>query len=134
MARAVTATFEITGWEEAAYDDPAEGARLSRVTVGKRFSGALEGTSVAQLLTAVAVGDENQAGYIGTEVVAGTLEGRSGTFVLQHGGSVGGPEMRQFGWVVPGSGTGGLRGLSGSVRFQHDAEGALVHLEYELPG
>lgn len=40
--------------------------------------------------------------------------------------------MRQFGWVVPGSGTGDFAGLSGSAQFQHDKHGAIFTLEYEI--
>lgn len=128
MGMRITATFEVTGWDETAYEEPAEGPKLGRATVTKRFTGALEATSTAQLLTCVAGDDE--AGYIGSERVTGTLDGRAGTFVLQHGGAVGGPAPRQFGWVVPGSGTGDLRGLHGEAHFQHDEHGAIFTLEY----
>jgi hypothetical protein len=128
----IKATFDVTGWDEAAYDEPAEGSKLSRVTVTKRFTGPLDATSTAQLLTVVAQDDPNQAGYIGSERVTGTLDGRSGTFVIQHGGVAGAGEIRQFGWIVPGSGTGDLRGLSGAVHFQHDEHGAIFTMEYEL--
>jgi len=133
MATTITSTFEVTGWDETAYDEPAEGSKLSRITVRKHFTGPLDATSTAQLLTAVAPDDPNQAGYIGSERVTGTLDGSSGTFVIQHGGVAGGAEIRQFGWVVPGSGTGDLRGLTGSVHFQHDEHGAIFTMEYELP-
>jgi hypothetical protein len=132
MPTTIKATFDVTGWDETAYDEPAEGPKLSRVTVTKRFTGTLEATSTAQLLTSVAQDDPNQAGYIGSERVTGTLEGRSGTFVIQHGGIAGGPEIKQFGWVVPGSGTGDLRGLAGTVHFQHDEHGAIFTMEYQL--
>ena len=136
MPTTVTSTFEVTGWDETVYDEPAEGSKLSRITVTKRFTGPLDATSTAQLLTAVAPDDPNQAGYIGSERVTGTLDGRSGTFVIQHGGIAGGPEPRhprQFGWVVPGSGTGDLHSLTGSVLFQHDEHGAIFTMDYDLP-
>ncbi len=133
MTTTITSSFEVTGWDETAYDEPAEGSKLSRITVTKRFTGPLDATSTAQLLTAVAPDDPNQAGYIGSERVTGTLDGRTGTFVIQHGGVAGGAEIRQFGWVVPGSATGDLRGLTGSVHFQHDEHGAIFTMEYELP-
>ena len=132
MPTTITSTFEVTGWDETVYDEPAEGSKLSRIAVTKRFTGPLEATSTAQLLTAVAQDDPNQAGYIGSERVAGTLDGRTGTFVIQHGGIAGGPEIRQFGWIVPGSATGDLHGLSGSVHFQHDEHGAIFTMDYEL--
>lgn len=133
MSTTITSAFEVTGWDEEPDEEPGEGSKLGRVTVTKRFTGPLEATSTAQLLTAVARDDPNQAGYVASERVSGALDGRAGSFVVQHGGIVGGPEVRQFGWVVPGSATGDLRGLSGTVLFQHDEHGAVVTLTYELP-
>jgi hypothetical protein len=104
------ATFAITGWDQAPYDEPADGPPLTRAAVRKRFSGALEGESVAELLTC------GELAYMANERVSGVMEGRSGTFVLQHGAWEGG----RWGFVVPGSGTGELAGLRGSVRMAHE--------------
>jgi Protein of unknown function (DUF3224) len=117
-----TTMFEITAWDETTYDDPDEGPPLKRVGVRKRFSGPLEGTSVAEVLIA---GD---AGYVASERVEGRLEGRRGTFVIQHGG-VG---DHAFGHIVPGSGTGELAGLAGGAVFAHDDAGARLTLSYAL--
>ena len=103
------ATFEITAWEPDDYDAPADGPPLTRATVRKAFSGALRGESVAELLAC------GELGYAANERVSGALDGRSGTFVLQHGAWEGG----QWGFVVPGSGTGELAGLRGDARIEH---------------
>jgi hypothetical protein len=118
----IVATFEITAWDETVYDAPDEGPPLMRVSVSKRFSGPLEGTSTAEVLIA------GREGYLASERVDGVLEGRRGTFVLQHGG-VG---DHAFGHVVPGSGTGELEGLSGEAVFAHDDAGARLELSYAL--
>jgi Protein of unknown function (DUF3224) len=118
----VTASFEITGWDETTYDAPADGPALKRVSVRKRFSGPLEGTSAAEVLIA------GQEGYLASERVDGVLEGRRGTFVIQHGG-VG---DHAFGHIVPGSGTGELSGLGGEAVFAHDDAGARLTLSYAL--
>ena len=115
MPTTINATFDVTGWDETAYDEPAEGPKLSRVTVTKRFTGTLEATSTAQLLTSVAQDDPNQAGYIGSERVTGALEGRGGTFVLQHSGTMTRGTPQLIITVVPDSGTGELAGLSGTM-------------------
>jgi Protein of unknown function (DUF3224) len=112
------AEFEIAGWEQDDYDAPAEGPPLTRATVRKRFSGALEGESVAELLTC------GELAYTANERVSGALDGRAGTFVLQHGAWEGG----QWGFVVPGSGTGELTGLRGDARLDHGT----IALDYEL--
>lgn len=119
-----TGTFEITAWDaQPPYDAPAEGPPLARITVRKRFAGPLDGESTAELLVC------GEAGYVAGERVTGTLDGRSGTFVLQHGASAapdGAPF--QFGAVIPGSGTGELAGLRGSARMEHER----YTLDYEL--
>lgn len=110
--------FEITGWEQAPYDEPADAPPLKRATVRKAYSGALEGESVAELLTC------GELAYLANERVTGALDGRTGTFVLQHGAW----ESGQWGFVVPGSGTGGLADLRGEARLEHGK----IALDYEL--
>ena len=112
------AAFEIAGWEQAPYDEPADGPPLTRATVRKAYAGALAGESVAELLTC------GELAYMANERVTGTLEGRAGTFVLQHGAWEGGG----WGFVVPGSGTDALAGLRGSVVVAHER----YTLDYEL--
>jgi len=48
----------------------------------KAYAGALEGTGAAELLMAQ-LGDAG--GYVASERIEGTLAGRTGTFVVQHG-------------------------------------------------
>lgn len=129
MPQTVTATFEITGWDETRYDEPLDGPPLARATVAKRFAGGIEGTSVAQVLTAQGPGG---AGYLASERVEGALDGRRGTFVLQHGGVGDEAGEHAFGHVVPGSGTGELAGLRGEAVFAHDDAGARVTLTFTL--
>ena len=61
-----------------------------------------------------------------------TLEGRSGTFALQHSGVVDGADTRATGVVLPGSGTGEPAGLRGTVELTHDESGAVLTLDSEL--
>jgi Protein of unknown function (DUF3224) len=125
----VTAKFEITAWEQAAYDEPEEGPPLGKATITKAYTGHLEGTGVVQML-ACQTGDkpEDGAGYLAQERVVGTLGGDLGSFVLQHG-AVGGPDLNEsFGFVVPGSATGALKGLRGTCRMEH----GVITLDYDL--
>lgn len=125
--------FDIEGWDEETYDAPAEGSALARATVRKRFSGDLEGTSVAELQMVKARPDSGE-GYLATERVTGTLHGKAGTFVILHGGvDTGNGANTQFGYIIPSSATGELAGLRGTGRYQHDANGATLTLDYELP-
>jgi hypothetical protein len=110
--------FAITGWDQAAYDERSDGPPLTRATVRKTYAGGLAGEGVAELLTC------GELAYMGNERVSGTLDGRAGTFVIQHGAWEGG----QWGHVVPGSGTGALAGLRGTIVLAHEQ----YSLDYEL--
>lgn len=104
---------------------------LGRLLLDKRFHGDLEATSKGQMLSA-RTPVENSAGYVALERVSGTLHGRSGTFVLQHSGTMtrGAPQLSVT--VVPDSGTGELTGLAGSMKI-HIADGKHSYeLEYTL--
>lgn len=123
--------FEVTGWDPTPYDETIETAKLSKVTIRKRFSGDLEGDGVAEGLFC-ACGD-GSASYVVMERVTGKMGEREGTFVMQHGGIVNkGAVASQFGDIVPGSGTDGFTGIGGTVLFQHDESGAFIHFDIEF--
>jgi hypothetical protein len=63
--------------------------------------------------------------------VVGWLAGRLGSFVIQHGAATGG-DPKAFAFVVPGSATGELRGLTGEAEYRHDEDGTLFTLEYDF--
>jgi len=58
---------------------------------------------------------KGSAGYVAMERVTGTLDGRTGTFILQHGGTMQGGAQQLTITVVPDSGTGWLAGITGSM-------------------
>ena len=115
---------------------PEPGPHLSAARVTKEYSGELEGTGRARLLMCRASleGPLRNAGYIVSERVVGRLAGRAGSFVLHHWGVApeGSPPWTA-GHVVPGSGTGELAGLTGTMEIRVDGEGThTLLLEYEL--
>lgn len=92
-------------------------AALGRMSIDKRFQGDLEAESQGEMLTAMPA-VEGSAGYVAIEQVSGTLNGKQGTFVLQHFGMMNRGENRLVLEVVPDSGTGELEGLSGSMAIR----------------
>jgi hypothetical protein len=136
MTRRATASFDVTGWDQSPYGDEGDGPTLSRAAVRKTFRGDLVGDSEAELLMCQADPADLAAGagYIGSERVTGALQGRTGTFVMQHWGvSGGGGPPKAQGHVVPGSGTGELAGLTGTIEVAVDAEGGhALLLDYDL--
>lgn len=58
---------------------------------------------------------QGSAGYVAIERVVGTLDGRAGSFILQHSATMTRGEPRMAIEVVPDSRTGELKGLSGTM-------------------
>ena len=87
---------------------------IGRLVLDKQFHGDLAATSRGEML-AFSSSVKGSAGYVAMEQVSGTLHGRTGTFVLQHSGTMtrGTPELSVT--VVPDSGTGQLVGLAGRM-------------------
>ena len=80
------------------------------MTIRKTYRGAIQGHGVAEVLTSQG---PDGSGYVASERIEGTLDGRLGTFVIQHGGLADRNGQSTFGAIVPGSGTGELASLSG---------------------
>jgi hypothetical protein len=129
MTMQATATFAITSWDETTYAAADAAPRLARATVHKTFQGDVTGNSTAELLMSQA--NDEAAGYVALERFTGRIADQAGSFDMQHGGITDG-SPHTVGVVVPGSGTGALRGLRGTVTFQHDAHGAVFTLAYDV--
>lgn len=124
--------FEVTLWDAAEpWDEPGgDEPTLGRATVDKTFTGAIDGTSVAELITAQGPGGE---AYAAIEKFEGVVDGLAGSFVIEHGGHrAPGIEAAGFGFIVRGSGTGELTGISGTAGYRHDESGAVLTLTYDL--
>src|SRR5215831_5693774 len=123
-------TFEIKLTPQPS-DDKAD-ENLGRFTFVKQLHGDLEGTSKGQMLTG---GDvrKGSGGYVAIEKVTGTLNGRTGSFILQHSGSMAHGEQHLVITVVPDSGTDQLTGLSGTFTIIIADGKHSYDFEYTLP-
>jgi hypothetical protein len=118
-------SFEVK-LQPLAFEGQPEGSKLGRMSIDKRITGDLVATTEGQMLSAMTE-VAGSAGYVAIERVQGVLHGRSGSFVLQHTGSMdrGAPSLSVT--VVPDSGTGELLGLAGTFTIlvaegRHDYE------------
>jgi hypothetical protein len=109
---------------------PAEG--LGRFSIDKQISGELEATTKGEMFSG---GDPKAgaAGYVAIEVVTGALAGKRGSFALQHSATMDGSGMKMNVLVVPGSGTGELKGIAGTFAIRIDGGVHSYDLEYTLP-
>lgn len=109
---------------------PAEG--LGRFSIDKQIHGDLEATSKGEMYSG---GDPKQgvAGYVAIEMVTGTLTGKHGGFALQHFATMdpAGPKMQII--IVPGSGTGELKGIAGTFTIRIENGQHFYDLDYTLP-
>ncbi|WEF33955.1 DUF3224 domain-containing protein [Pseudoduganella chitinolytica] len=126
----VTGTFEIAytpagSWSGA--DDPA-----SRMTFTKTYAGPLAGTSSGEMLTAGRPGD-GSAGYVALERFTGTLAGRHGSCVLQHSGTMLAGRDSLLVVVTPGSGSGDLAGIAGTLALTMEDGVHRYRFDYALP-
>lgn len=116
----ITADFDVSQWEPTPYEVEGTNSELSTVRAVKIFEGDIVGTSVADLIMA---GNSVGAGYVGSEVFAGSVAGRQGTMVIQHWGLAEGTATASSGHIIPGSGTGELAGISGKAMFTQETDG-----------
>ena len=110
---------------------PAEG--LSRYTINKAIHGDLEATTKGEMFGA---GDYKlgTAGYVGIEMVTGALNGKRGSFALQHFATMdtSGTKMQVI--AAPGSGTGELKGVAGTFTIRIENGQHFYDFDYTLPG
>jgi Protein of unknown function (DUF3224) len=115
MPNVATGTFKVT-LRPLVFEGQPEGTKLGRMSIDKDITGDLVATTKGQMLSAF--GDvKGSAGYVAIERVEGSLQGRQGSFVLQHTGTMhrGAPSLLVS--VVPDSGTGDLVGLAGTFEI-----------------
>jgi hypothetical protein len=109
------------------------GNTLGRMSIDKRFEGALSASSKGEMLSAITA-VKGSAGYVAIEQVSGSLEGKTGSFVLQHFGMMHNGEQRLTLEVVPESGSGELAGLRGSMAIRIENGQHFYDFDYQLPG
>jgi len=105
---------------------------LGRFRLDKRYEGLLDAVGRGEMLSARTF-VEGSAGYVAIERVVGMLDGRLGSFVLQHSGVMERGMKRLFLEVVPDSGTGQLVGLSGRMGIDIAGGDHFYRFEYTLP-
>ena len=132
MTQRATGPFEV----KVAPLDPAfkfEDNSLGRMSLDKQFHGDLEAASKGEMLTAGNPA-KGSGGYVAMERVSGSLHGRTGTFVLQHSGTMEHGSSKLSVNVVPDSGTDELQGLSGTMDIIIKEGKHTYDFTYTLPG
>ncbi len=116
MTTHASGAFDVTMSPQAMHDTAAT-TTLARMALAKRYHGDLDATGAGEMIAA-GTSVKGSAGYVAMERVEGALHGRTGSFVLQHSGTMdrGRPTLSVT--VVPDSGTGELLGLAGKLGIE----------------
>ena len=115
MTKQAIGAFDVKIFPQPA-EPAAAGGTIGRMLLDKKYHGPLDATGKGQML-AMRTAIDGSAGYVAMELVEGKLDGRSGSFVLQHSGTMNrGAALLVLG-VVPDSATGELAGLSGKMEI-----------------
>ena len=128
-----TGTFEVKLVPQKADNAQAEAAGLGRMALDKQFLGALEAVGQGEMLS-ILDREKGSGGYVAMERVTGTLDGRKGSFILQHDATMNRGEAEMNIVVVPDTGTGQLAGISGSMTVKIDGGQHYYYFDYSLEG
>ena len=126
--RTAKGTFQV---KRVAVAAAFEAASLGRHSLDKVFNGDLEATSLGEMISAGG-SVPGSAGYVAMERVTGSLQGRSGAFVLQHSATMNRGTPTLMITVVPDTGTDALTGLSGSMRIIIDKGQHFYEFDYSI--
>lgn len=128
----VSGEFEVRLKRLEAYSGNSDESPLGRMSINKIYSGGLEASSQGEMLTA-RTSEPSSAGYVAIEQVAGSLSGKTGSFVLQHFGIMSGGENRLILEVVPDSGTNELKNLRGKMSIRMEESQHFYDFTYSVP-
>jgi Protein of unknown function (DUF3224) len=131
MTRHAEGTFDVKTTPLPA-DDTLNGTLIGRYSLVKQYHGDLDATSKGEMLAAGEPSTGN-AGYVAIEQVNGTLNGHSGSFALQHTGVMESGSYKLSVAVVPGSGTGQLTGIGGTLTIIIASGKHSYTFDYTLP-
>jgi len=135
-AKAQAMTVKATGEFDVKIVPVAEekvdgGGSMGRMSVDKQFRGPLTGTSKAEMLTALTATKDSMS-YVAMERFTGTLAGKSGSFMLQHMGTMNRGAQSLLVSVVPDSGTGQLAGLEGRMGVRIEGGKHFYDFDYSI--
>lgn len=126
MTKQITGSFQIIAWDEKPYAELEGGAKLTSASVKQSYSGGIEGTSVVEYLMVHRA--DQTATFVGHELITGSIEGRNGSFIIQHNGTFKNGIAKSKWVIVSSSGTGALLEISGQGSFVSGEQGRADYL------
>lgn len=118
--------FQVTGWDEKPYSEDSDGVKLTNAKVTQTYTGSIEGQSQVQYI--MAHNSDKSAAFVGMEKVTASINGKSGSFAIQHNGKFENGVASSNFVIVTGSGQGELSGIEGSGSFESTEGGKSKYL------
>jgi hypothetical protein len=131
MAQRASGPFEVT-MKPVASPEEDGGTTIGRMLLDKQYSGDLVGSGSGEMLTAM-TSTKGSAAYVAIERVSATLDGKQGSFVLQHAGTMDRGADQLSISIVPDSGTEQLSGIAGTLAIRMVERQHFYELDYVLP-
>ncbi len=131
MSTRVSGSFSII-MTPAATPQHSGRTALARMLLEKVYTGELAATASGEMLSAV-TDTKGAAAYVAIEAITGVLQGKKGSFVVQHAGTMADGKQELSIVIVPHSGTGQLEGIRGTMAIRIEAGQHFYDLDYSLP-
>ena len=124
-------TFDVKVTQQP--QDDSAGGPFGRLFLDKQFHGDLQGASKGQMLAA-GTAVEGSGAYVAFELITGALNGKRGSFILQHKGTMRKGVYTMSVTAVPDSGTDELAGIAGAMTIIIEGGKHSYEFEYTLGG
>lgn len=131
MIQRATGPFDVT-IKPGASPEREGRTEIGRMSLDKQYYGDLAATGKGEMLTAV-TDTKGSAAYVAIERVTGTLNGRTGSFVIQHAGTMSSGSESLAISIVPDSGTEELSGIRGEMLIRIPDGKHIYELTYTFP-
>lgn len=118
----IKGNFTVSQWEE--HPQIETPLKMTSAKVQYQFSNGLSGkTDIVYAMTYLT---DTRAVFQGVHTVTGTVEGKSGTFVMLEKGEFNAPKTQGTWTIVENSGTGELSSIAGEGSFSAEHGGAMT--------
>jgi len=126
-------SFRVAGGTEDPYDELEGGIKLTHASGTQTFTGDIDGEGAVHWLMLYRA--DKTAKFVGLQRITGSVGGRTGSFVAAAEGDHDGTGSKITFSIIPDSGTGELRGITGDGSL--DAKGGpngTYEIDYTLDG
>ncbi|HWF44274.1 MAG TPA: DUF3224 domain-containing protein [Candidatus Kapabacteria bacterium] len=131
-------TFTPVKWEENTIDQISAVKKITKASVILDFGECeIAGKATVEWMMFYSHADEkdqhnSSAAFVGLMRFNGTLNGKSGSFVMADRGSFKNGALNASLTILPGSGTGDLAAISGSAKYASSSSAVDFEMEYEI--